>query len=842
MRSLLLILFIPILMYSQTASRVTRQDTLRPYLSAGDSIHVKGRMHFYRPSQFDSNVVFNTHIDTAWLKAVSNILPGNDYLDISAAGKTKILTPDTANGGIAIKGQNNRFTARNDFTDRTYFSNASPDTILYTNSLANSTLFVNANQTVDTGSVDSYSFGRLIDAGASFSPYMVGKLVYRLTSANNTDDANYTTRAPESWARITKYISSTQLELSDNLFSSGVSPHYAIDNHTGIATLTTGINTSTTAGKLIDANASFTAGMVGKMVVLYAVADGNEKPNRAIVQTVDSPTQLTLDEDIFTATGHPYAVKTDTTNDFRYIQSAVEGFHAKNGAHYIFLGNGKYREQVVISQQSIGKDDSYSYSKFWTPRFYIVGNPEDNTTVKMIGNTPANDSAYVDNTSVLFLSSGAVASYISGIWGYQADTYMQIQVGASSKIENCNFKNRKIGGQGVQLEQWTLVEIKNCSWTNLFSIAGFGRSGSLVQFQGASNTADSCTNLFDGGDGLAYFHSTSTLTVTGNPVLQSVAADAKRSLILTNAKISGTYSMAPTLSNGTIVDDTLFTKYQTVSTGLRLQSLNALTYPIHQSDAVGFVNGAITQTAADGVTVSSDSLILTGSNSTGEIRERIHNTAAKAIGNRASISYGLTDNTAPNFVQTHNQLSTSDNDTQFELRNPSGSVIVVTTRAGNMVLGTSSTLTSGTGDLGIDDLDADVGTFRGKVSPNGVTTSADGVVSTPDTVVWTAQTASIGAQNFANTATGHLYKATYYLHTTTAGSGGTVLVTFAWNDGAAKTTSSATADLTSTTATGLATGEQVIYVASGTPTWATTVAGAAGSPQYALRITLERLY
>lgn len=123
----------------------------------------------------------------------------------------------------------------------------------------------------------------------------------------------------------------------------------------------------------------------------------------------------------------------------------------------------------------------------------------------------------------------------------------------------------------------------------------------------------------------------------------------------------------------------------------------------------------------------------------------------------------------------------------------------------------------------------------------GGSTVADGVVSTPDTIVWTAQTASLASQNFANTATGHLYRVSYYLHTTTTGTG-TVLVTLSWNDGTAKTSASATADLTSTTNTGLATGSQIIYVSSGTPSWTTTVAGGGSTEQYALRMVLERLY
>jgi hypothetical protein len=134
-------------------------------------------------------------------------------------------------------------------------------------------------------------------------------------------------------------------------------------------------------------------------------------------------------------------------------------------------------------------------------------------------------------------------------------------------------------------------------------------------------------------------------------------------------------------------------------------------------------------------------------------------------------------------------------------------------------------------------------TVTGTVAPGGNTVQgALGVAAVNDTVRWTAQTGSISAQNFANTTTGKLYRASIYANTTTAGSGGTVTVTISWNDGAAKTYTTATADLTATTNAGMVQDAVVIYIASGTPTWATTVAGAAGSPQYSVNVTLERLW
>lgn len=132
--------------------------------------------------------------------------------------------------------------------------------------------------------------------------------------------------------------------------------------------------------------------------------------------------------------------------------------------------------------------------------------------------------------------------------------------------------------------------------------------------------------------------------------------------------------------------------------------------------------------------------------------------------------------------------------------------------------------------------------FTGAVSPGGTTTQGGvGVPAVNDTISWTGQTVTIAAQNFANTTTGKLYEVTYYVHTTTTGTG-TVTFNLAWNDGTAKTFTSATAALTATDNTGMVTGVQVIFVSSGTPTWSTTVAGGGSTEQYAVRVALKRLW
>ena len=130
----------------------------------------------------------------------------------------------------------------------------------------------------------------------------------------------------------------------------------------------------------------------------------------------------------------------------------------------------------------------------------------------------------------------------------------------------------------------------------------------------------------------------------------------------------------------------------------------------------------------------------------------------------------------------------------------------------------------------------------GTIAPGGNTIQgALGVPAVNDTISWTGQTVTIAAQNFANTTTGKLFEVTFYVHTTTTGTG-TVTFSLGWNDGAAKTFTSATAALTATDNTGMVYGTEVIYVASGTPTWATTVAGGGSTERYAVRVGLKRLW
>ena len=129
-------------------------------------------------------------------------------------------------------------------------------------------------------------------------------------------------------------------------------------------------------------------------------------------------------------------------------------------------------------------------------------------------------------------------------------------------------------------------------------------------------------------------------------------------------------------------------------------------------------------------------------------------------------------------------------------------------------------------------------------SINGFTFEGNGAIGTPDTISWTAQTASISSKSFSNTSTGHLYRFTYYVSTTTTStSGGTISISTAWNDGVSQTFTSGTALLSATGVTGMIGGTEEMYVASGVPTWSTTVSGAIiGSPQYQIRAALEMIW
>ncbi|MBE3139040.1 MAG: hypothetical protein IMZ53_00490 [Thermoplasmata archaeon] len=434
--------------------------------------------------------------------------------------------------------------------------------IFNSSSLVGSVLFANSNQTVVSGTVTTVHLGELIDASASFTTDMVGMTAYRVTATDNTDDGMSTTRAPEKWARITKFISSTELQLSANIFTPESSTYYVIDNHSGRSTIVSGINTTATSGKLIDASASFTAGLVGKMAIglLDSSTASDNSLKRTTILSVDSPTQLTLASDIFSKASLTYVIKSDTINDFRYIQSAVNGFFGKSGSHYVIVSDGKYREHVLVGQQQVGTNDSYE--RYFQPKIIIAGNRIDNTTVKIIGSIPANDNQYIAQ-SIMRESievNGAVTCIVYGILGYQTASFIRIQSGAVVETINCSTQNKLRGtGIGFNLEQWAVAFSYNCNWTNLYHVAYLGRSNGMLQIGGETNTADSCVNLFSGGQSLAFLHTSSVLTLTGNPNLVGSSTPSGSLLIPNVTPIVGDYvSNGSAINTGLQVQDTLF--------------------------------------------------------------------------------------------------------------------------------------------------------------------------------------------------------------------------------------------------------------------------------------------
>lgn len=129
--------------------------------------------------------------------------------------------------------------------------------------------------------------------------------------------------------------------------------------------------------------------------------------------------------------------------------------------------------------------------------------------------------------------------------------------------------------------------------------------------------------------------------------------------------------------------------------------------------------------------------------------------------------------------------------------------------------------------------------IAGKLTNNGIQ------VGVASSVQHLAQTASIALTdiliNGLELAPG-LYRLSYYLVTTTAGTSGDVKATFSWRDeGAVRSVDSAT--VTFGTLAAPASGVLIMQISVVDPfiQYSTTVTSPVGDPQYALFITLERL-
>lgn len=150
------------------------------------------------------------------------------------------------------------------------------------------------------------------------------------------------------------------------------------------------------------------------------------------------------------------------------------------------------------------------------------------------------------------------------------------------------------------------------------------------------------------------------------------------------------------------------------------------------------------------------------------------------------------------------------------------------TGSSNILLGFTPT---GVGNVEITAATIDLNATS-SLKKNGVSL---GVV---DDVQLTQQTGNAGGD--LNAPASGLYRVSYYLVTTAAGTSGTVKATFSWNDGVARTVDSAT--VTFGTLADPASGTLIVLVPTGnTVGYQTTVTDSVGDPEYALYITLEQL-
>jgi len=108
-------------------------------------------------------------------------------------------------------------------------------------------------------------------------------------------------------------------------------------------------------------------------------------------------------------------------------------------------------------------------------------------------------------------------------------------------------------------------------------------------------------------------------------------------------------------------------------------------------------------------------------------------------------------------------------------------------------------------------------------------------------VAYTDRGTAVGATTIVTPYLSYLWRATYYLAMTAAGTGGTVTLTLGWTDTVGLKTASSSA-LDATDATAYAQGEVIILnAATTTIQYAVSFGGVTGSPTFDLRVRLERL-
>jgi len=116
-----------------------------------------------------------------------------------------------------------------------------------------------------------------------------------------------------------------------------------------------------------------------------------------------------------------------------------------------------------------------------------------------------------------------------------------------------------------------------------------------------------------------------------------------------------------------------------------------------------------------------------------------------------------------------------------------------------------------------------------------------GVPLVVDTVMKTNQTASIAATNFTSASTaGGMYEVTYYLICTTASGTATVTVDVVATDGVARTQTSASVSMASTS--NMTSGTFMTGLSTGSVQWQTTVTGTISSAQYKVAVICKRVF
>jgi len=198
-----------------------------------------------------------------------------------------------------------------------YHDSALRDLVLGTNETARLTISGNSGNTAITGVVTAPTFSGDLNG-------TINTVTTAVTKPNTTDDNTVATTA---------FVKNLIAELPAGLIYKGT---WDADTNTptlaaGGGERSEGTSTTVTANKLIDSTATFTtapAVVVGDRVRVVAPTG----PEFALVTSVDSATQLTLDSDVVTAIGEAYIIeKTPFLTEGNYYIVSVNGATDLNG-------------------------------------------------------------------------------------------------------------------------------------------------------------------------------------------------------------------------------------------------------------------------------------------------------------------------------------------------------------------------------------------------------------------------------------------------------------------------------------------------------------------------------